>query len=63
MSRVWTILIFDMPNDSAYDSICTLCSRKGAVAQGADSDRSQGSSSTGAGELTHPFLVWVSSQS
>ena len=33
----------DMPNDSRYDSIC---SRKGVVAQGADSDRSLGSPST-----------------
>ena len=36
----------DMPNESAYDSVCTLCSRKGVTAVAADSDRSLGSSSS-----------------
>ena len=36
----------DMPQESAHDNICALCSRKGVAATTADSDLSLGSSST-----------------
>ena len=36
----------DMPPESAYDYMCALCSRKGAVVPNAESDLSPGSSSS-----------------